>query len=361
MKKKITIIGLGYVGLPTLLLFSENNKFDTYGYDNNNKILNDIAKGKTKINEKNIRKLLKNNIKKKKFTIIKKLYPSDVFIITVPSNINKKFRQNKLPLIDVINKIAEVLEDQNLIIIETTSELDTTEYLKKIIYKKNKELFDGDLQKPKFYMAYCPERVFPGNSFYEIKNNPRLIGGINNISKNTAKNIFENISKKIYLTTDKIAEISKLVENSYRNVQIGFINELANYAHKKNLDIKEIIKLSNLHPRVNLLNPGIGVGGHCIPIDPYFLIKGETNNFQIIKSSIKINNNRTQIISKIIKKKIKDANINEVNIFGATYKPDVRDFRESPALKIINTLSKISKIKINIFDPFKKQYKDFSK
>lgn len=352
MKKKITVIGLGYVGLPTLLLISETNKFKVIGYDNNKKILNDIKKGKTKINEKEIKNILKKNIKKKKFNIHNKLSRSDVFIITVPSNINKKLRQNRLPLTDVVEKISNVLEEKNLIIIETTSELGTTDYLKEIIFRKNKKLFNGSIKKPKFFMAYCPERVFPGNSFYEIKNNPRLIGGINEKSNKQAKKLFNYFSKKIFLTDNKTAEISKLVENSYRNVQIGFVNELANYAFKKNLDIKEIIRLSNLHPRINLLKPGIGVGGHCIPIDPFFLIKNEFQNFKILNSSIKANNLRTKFITNIIQSNIKKNKIKEINFFGATYKADVADFRQSPSLKIISKFSKLKKIKINIHDPY---------
>jgi len=352
MKKKITVIGLGYVGLPTLLLISETNKFKVIGYDNNKKILNDIKKGKTKINEKKIKIALKKNIQKKKFDIHNKLSQSDIFIITVPSNINKKLRQNRLPLTDVVEKISNVLEEKNLIIIETTSELGTTDYLKEIIFRKNKKLFNGSIEKPKFFMAYCPERVFPGNSFYEIKNNPRLIGGINEKSNKEAKKIFSYFSKKIFLTDNKTAEISKLVENSYRNVQIGFVNELANYAFKKNLNIKEIIRLSNLHPRINLLQPGIGVGGHCIPIDPFFLIKNEFQNFKILNSSIKANNLRTKFITNIIQSNIKKNKIKEINFFGATYKADVADFRQSPSLKIISKFSKLKKIKINIHDPY---------
>ena len=352
MKKKITVIGLGYVGLPTLLLISETNKFKVIGYDNNKKILNDIKKGKTKINEKQVKIILKKNIKKKKFDIHDKLSRSDVFIITVPSNINTKLRQNRLPLTDVVKKISNVLEEKNLIIIETTSELGTTDYLKEIIFRKNKNLFNGSIKKPKFFMAYCPERVFPGNSLYEIQNNPRLIGGINEKSNKEAKKIFSYFSKKIFLTNNKTAEISKLVENSYRNVQIGFVNELANYAFKKNLNIKEIIELSNLHPRINLLNPGIGVGGHCIPIDPFFLIKREFQSFKILNSSIKANSLRTKFITNIIQNNIKKNKIKEINFFGATYKADVADFRQSPSLKIINKLSKIKKIKLNIHDPY---------
>lgn len=361
MKKKIkvTVIGLGYVGLPTLLLLSNNQRFSLYGYDININLLEQLRNGKTTINEKSIKNLLIKNLKNQKFKLLNTLEQSDIFIITVPSDINKNFRQNTKPLIDVINKISNVLKNNNLIIIETTSEPGTTSNLLKLIYKKNKNLFSKKNKNPKFYLAYCPERIFPGNILYELKNNPRLIGGINKKSNFEAKKFFKHISKKLIITDDKTAEISKLVENSYRNVQIGFVNELANYAQKHNLDIKKIINLANLHPRINLLNPGIGIGGHCIPVDPYFLIKNKNKNFQILTSSINVNNKRVMIISKIIKKLINEKKIKEINFFGLTYKPDVNDFRESPAVKIIKKLTKLKKIIFNIHDPFIKTENNF--
>ena len=353
MKKKVTIIGLGYVGLPTLLLISNNKNFKVCGYDINRKLLDELRKGKTSINEKSVKQNLKKNINNK-INITENIEASDIFIITVPSGLNYKLRQDKLPLYDVVKKIIKVLKEKNLIIIETTSEPGVTEEIKKIIFKRKAGLFDKIINRPKFFLAYCPERVFPGDIFYELRNNPILIGGINQVSTNQAEKFFKNFSLKTYPTNNKIAEVAKLIENSYRNVQIGFVNELSNYAFKNDLDVKEIINLANLHPRINLLRPGIGVGGHCIPIDPYFLIQKKVNKFEILSSSLKANNHRTELIYKIIKKTILNKKIKEVNIYGATYKADVCDFRESPAIKIINKISRFRKIKINLFDPFLK-------
>lgn len=356
MRKKITVIGLGYVGLPTLLILSEKKKFITFGYDDNQKKIELIRNAKIKINEKEIEILLKKNIKNKNLIVSNQVNSSEVFIICVPSNSNKKFRQDFTPLLNSIDNILKVLKKDDLIIIETTSEVGTTEMLQKYIYKKKKSLFNKSYENPYFHMAYCPERVFPGNTIYEIKNNPRLIGGINNKSNIKAKNFFKSFCKKIFLTDSKIAETAKLVENSYRNVQIGFVNELANYSEKNKLDISKIIELSNLHPRINLLKPGIGVGGHCIPIDPYFLIKSQKQNFKLLQESIKVNKRRPQLISNYIKKIIKKKNIRELNLYGLTYKPDIDDFRESPALTIYRNLLIKKNLKINLIDPYIKKY-----
>ena len=191
--------------------------------------------------------------------------------------------------------------------------------------------------------------------FLEIKNNPRLIGGINKKSNIEAKKFFKTFCKKIFLTDSKIAETAKLVENAYRNVQIGFVNELANYAEKNKLNVSKIIELSNLHPRINLLKPGIGVGGHCIPIDPYFLIKNQPKDFKLIQASIQANENRPKIISNNLIKIIKKRNIKELNLLGLTYKPDIDDFRESPAISILKNLLLQKNLKINLVDPFIKK------
>ena len=360
-KKKVTVIGLGYVGLPTMLLLSNIKKYSVYGYDINKNLLKELQNGKTNISEKPIKNLLIQNFKKKKIKLCNTIESSDIFVITVPSDLNKNLRQNKKPLINVINKISRVLKNKNLIIVETTSEPGTTHKLLNFIYKKNKKLFEKKNTKPKFYLAYCPERIFPGNILYELKNNTRLIGGINKESSLKAKKFFNNISRNIVITDDRTAEISKLVENSYRNVQIGFVNELANYAFNNNIDVKKIINTANLHPRINLLNPGIGVGGHCIPIDPYFLIKNKNKNFQILSTSININNDRIYKVVKIIKHEIKNKKIKEINIFGLTYKADINDFRESPAIKIVKKIAKIKKVTINAYDPFLKNSNFFSK
>ena len=298
--KKITIIGLGYVGLPTALSFCKKG-FKINGYDIDKKLIENLNNGSTKINENNVKNLLKKYIGKKFFPK-SHLETSDIFIITVPSNkIGKK--QDLKPLLSVISRIGKLLKKNNLIIIETTSEVGTTQKLRKKINKIRPDLLSK--KKERYFLSYCPERVFPGNSLFEIENNPKIIGGINYNSNIQTQKIISIINRNTYLTSDRTAETIKLVENSYRNLQIGFVNELSIFSEINNLNVDEIIRLSNMHPRIKLLKPGIGVGGHCIPIDPYFLINKKQNNFKTLEASINSNNLKTLWVSKKILKIIK--------------------------------------------------------
>jgi UDP-N-acetyl-D-mannosaminuronic acid dehydrogenase len=346
--KKITIIGLGYVGLPTALSFCKKG-FKINGYDIDKKLIDSLNSGFTKINENNVKNLLKKYIGKKFFPK-SHLEPSDIFIITVPSNkIGKK--QDLKPLLSVISRVGQLLKKNNLIIIETTSEVGTTQKLKKIINKTRPDLLSK--KKEKYFLSYCPERVFPGNTLFEIENNPKIIGGINYDSSIQTKKIISIINRNTYLTTDRVAETVKLVENSYRNLQIGFVNELSIFSEVNNLNVEEIIKLSNMHPRIHLLKPGIGIGGHCIPIDPYFLINKNQNNFKTLKASIISNNFKTLWVSKKILRIIKEKRFKKILLLGLSYKENIGDLRESPALKILKIIAKKrASLKIYIYDPY---------
>jgi len=348
--KKITIIGLGYVGLPTALSFCKKG-YKINGYDIDKKLIDNLIKGSTKINENNVKNLLKRYVGKKFFPK-SHLEPSDIFIITVPSNkIGKK--QDLKPLLSAISLVGKLLKKNDLIIIETTSEIGTTQKLRKKINKIRPDLLSK--KKEEYFLSYCPERVFPGNTLFEIENNPKIIGGINYSSSIQAKKIISIINRNSYLTSDRIAETVKLVENSYRNLQIGFVNELSIFSEKNNLNVDEIIRLSNMHPRIHLLKPGIGVGGHCIPIDPYFLINKNQNSFKTLNASINSNNFKTSWVAKKIIKIIKKKRFKKILLLGLSYKENIGDVRESPALKILKIIAKKSKsLKIYVYDPYVK-------
>ena len=348
--KKITIVGLGYVGLPTALSFCKKG-LKINGYDIDKKLIDNLNLGFTKINEDNIKNLLKKYVGKKFFPK-SHLEPSDIFIITVPSNkIDKK--QDLKPLMSVISRVGKLLKKNNLIIIETTSEVGTTQKLRRKINKIRPDLIYK--KKEKYFLSYCPERVFPGNTLFEIENNPKIIGGINYKSSIRTKKIISIINRNTNLTSDRTAETVKLVENSYRNLQIGFVNELSIFSEINNLNVDEIIRLSNMHPRIHLLQPGIGVGGHCIPIDPYFLINKNQNNFKTLEASINSNNLKTSWVSKKILKIIKEKKFKKILLLGLSYKENIGDLRESPALKILKIIAKKrSSLKIYIYDPYVK-------
>ena len=268
--KNITIIGTGYVGFPTALIIASKG-LNVSCVDIDKKKIENLKKGINFINEKNINILFKKIRKKNLINFTTVIEKSSTYIISVPSDITKSKKQNTKPLFDVIKNITKILDINNHIIIETTSEVGITEEIKNYIMHKRPDLFDIK-KNPKFYLAYCPERIFPGNILNELKTNPRIIGGIDKNSAIKCSKIFKIFNNKNFITDSRTAELVKLTENSYRSVNIALANELSIISNKLNINFDELRKLSNLHPRVNLLKAGIGVGGHCIPIDPWFLV-----------------------------------------------------------------------------------------
>ena len=342
--KNITIIGTGYVGFPTALIIASKG-LNVSCVDIDKKKIEDLKKGINFINEKNINILFKKIRKKNLINFTTVIEKSSTYIISVPSDITKSKKQNTKPLFDVIKNITKILDINNHIIIETTSEVGITEEIKNYIMHKRPDLFDIK-KNPKFYLAYCPERIFPGNILNELKTNPRIIGGIDKNSAIKCSKIFKIFNNKNFITDSRTAELVKLTENSYRSVNIALANELSIISNKLNINFDELRKLSNLHPRVNLLKAGIGVGGHCIPIDPWFLVSKFKIKPNVIKSSLKQNINKTNVIIKNILNENKNR---KILIWGATYKENVTDTRNSPAAYIIKRLIN-AKMNIKIFD-----------
>ena len=340
--KKCCVIGLGYIGLPTSTIIASSN-YKVVGYDINPTIINTIKKGKAHFNEKNLNQLLKQVIDSKKLSASQFIESAEIFIITVPTPLDKKINSN-IPkpdisfVLDAAKKIAEVLKAEDLVIIESTCPVGTTKKVQSLIEK-----YSG-IKKEDFYLACCPERVIPGNILNEIKFNDRVIGGVNKKSSEKARDFYSNFCLgKLLITDSKTAELVKLTENSYRDVNIAFANELSMICEKLEIDCKKLINIANHHPRVNILNPGCGVGGHCIAVDPWFIASELPKQTQLIQTSRKVNNEKSNWVFKKIKKEIKlleKKNKSKINVgcLGLTYKPDADDLRESPALNITNKL-----------------------
>ena len=357
----ISVIGLGYIGLPLAVILASKSK-PVSGYDKNSYVLNDIKKSNVKINEPDFLKLLNSQKVKKKFKISKKLKKSDVFIIAVPTPI-KKFNSkvNMSAIFNVINNIIKILTPGNLIIIESTCPVGTTNLIEKFIYKKR-----SDLKKNSINISYCPERILPGNTIKELESNDRIIGGVNYKSSLHAKKVYELFVKgKLHLTDSKTAEMCKLSENVFRDINIAYANELSMIADKNNVDIWSLIKLTNFHPRVKILNPGPGVGGHCIAVDPWFIINQNKRYSKLILQARKTNLIKEKWVIKRIKEKIKILlkNNNTLNVvfFGLTYKANSNDIRESPSINIIKKFLNIKKINIYVCEPNVKNMKFNSK
>ena len=339
MKKdiKVVMMGLGYIGLPTAALIASRNIL-VEGVDVNESVVNTINNGEIHIVEPALDGLVKHGVERGFLKASMLPNPADVFLVAVPT----PFKDGYQPDLKYVKSATEMILDQlkkgNLFIIESTSPVGTTEKMAEFIYTKRPEL------KDEIYIAYCPERVLPGNVIYELRNNDRVIGGINEKSTEKACEFYSLfVDGELHKTNARTAEMCKLVENSSRDVNIAFANELSVICDKAKISVWELIALANKHPRVNILQPGTGVGGHCIAVDPWFIVSEFPQESVIIKQARDINNYKTQwVIEKVkstalnfeIKKKRKP----KLACFGLAFKPNIDDLRESPALSITNIL-----------------------
>ena len=329
------VIGLGYIGLPTAALFAKNG-VKVLGVDTNEKIVEIINSGKIHIEEPDLDQIVFSSVKNGLLRASSKPDLADFFIISVPTPIeNKKsgIEPNLKFVFDALYSIIPYLKKGNSIILESTSPVGTTKKILEIILK-NTQIKEGEL-----FVAYCPERVLPGRIIFELQNNARVVGGVDINSSNKIKPLYQKIcSAEIYCTSAEIAELVKISENSYRDLNLAFANELSIICDKLNINSNELISLANQHPRVNILNPGCGVGGHCIAVDPWFLISQFPNEAKIIKKAREVNINKTKWVVDKIKRVAESKEIKKIGIFGISFKANVGDIRESPALEIIRNL-----------------------
>ena len=335
--KTISIIGLGYVGLPTALIVA-NAGYKVFGYDKDAEIITELNNHKLRILENGFEDFFKSVVKKNMISFKNNLEKSDVYIIAVPTPIYKDKTPDLSYIDSACEEIIPLLKKNDTIILESTSPIGTTKNILQQIKSERKDLFNKN-QLPCFSLAYCPERVLPGNLVDEILNNDRIVGGINEESSKSIKKFYQSFtSGNVFDTNSQTAELVKLTENAFRDVNIAFANELSMLCENKDINVLDAIELANKHPRVNILNPGIGVGGHCIPVDPWFIVHSSKKYSSLIKRSREINNEKTKwVLEKIIKiiDKLFESNKEiKIGILGITYKPNINDIRESPSYKI---------------------------
>ena len=330
IQKQICITGLGHIGLPTACVLA-NSGYSVLGVDLDDKVIDRILSKESINPEPNLQNLLTNCIRNGDIRVSNKAAPADIHIISVPTPLNQKKQPDISQVNAAIEAINSFLREDDLVLIESTCPIGTTAK----IAKRLQSIF------PSIHVAYCPERVLPGNILYELIHNDRVVGGINGASASKAANFYRSFIKgEILITDDKTAEAVKLAENAYRDVNIAYANELSMILDYNNLDVLKVIKLANRHPRVQILQPGPGVGGHCIAIDPWFLVSAAPNIATLIPKAREINTQKTAwVIQKIINT-INKNKISKIACLGLTYKPNVSDIRESPALIIVEALEK---------------------
>ncbi|WP_299463152.1 UDP-N-acetyl-D-mannosamine dehydrogenase [uncultured Microscilla sp.] len=334
---QVAMMGLGYIGLPTAALIA-SRKIQVTGVDINAQVIETVNKGEIHIIEPDLEGLVKYTVEKGYLKASTKATPADVYLIAVPT----PFKDNHVPDLSyikaVIKNITPLLKEGDLVIIESTSPVGTTEKMFEFIKAKRPELAS------KIYFAYCPERVLPGKIIYELERNDRVIGGIDEESTLKACKFYQLFVKgTLHRTNARTAEMCKLVENSSRDVNIAFANELSMICEQAQINVWELIELANRHPRVNILQPGPGVGGHCIAVDPWFIVNAYPKEAQIIAQARNINNYKTEWVIEKIKNAALQFELDHkhkpvIACMGLAFKPNIDDLRESPAKYIAETL-----------------------
>ncbi len=356
---KACFMGLGYIGLPTAIISSQHG-ISVCGVDINPKVVEKTNRGELHIVEPGLQDLLKKAVDSKSLVASTTPFESDVYLIVVPTPFKAKHEPDISYVESATKTVIPFLKEGDLFIIESTSPVGTTEKMAELIFAERPEL------KGRIHIAYCPERVLPGNVIFELVNNDRVIGGIDDASADAAAEFYGKfVSGQLHKTNCRTAEMCKLVENSSRDVQIAFANELSMICEKAGINVWELISLANKHPRVNILQPGCGVGGHCIAVDPYFISSAFPNEAKIIAQARSINNYKSEwCVEKaknaILSFELKNDKKPQVALMGLAFKPNIDDLRESPAMKIAKHLfAEMPDVKFNIVEPNISSHPDF--
>lgn len=356
---KACFMGLGYIGLPTAIISSQHG-INVCGVDINPKVVEKTNRGELHIVEPGLQDLLKKAVNSKSLVASTTPFESDVYLIVVPTPFKAKHEPDISYVESATKTVIPFLKEGDLFIIESTSPVGTTEKMAELIFAERPEL------KGRIHIAYCPERVLPGNVIFELVNNDRVIGGIDDASADAAAQFYGKfVSGQLHKTNCRTAEMCKLVENSSRDVQIAFANELSMICEKAGINVWELISLANRHPRVNILQPGCGVGGHCIAVDPYFISSAFPNEAKIIAQARSINNYKSEwCVEKaknaILSFELENGKKPQVALMGLAFKPNIDDLRESPAMKIAKHLvAEMPDVKFNIVEPNISSHPDF--
>jgi len=337
MNPEVVTIGLGYIGLPTSALIAGNG-IPVHGVDISHQVVDTVNAGKIHIVEPDLGEAVARAVADEYLKASTMPVAADTYLVVVPT----PFRGNHEPDISYVQAATEgivpLLKESDLYIIESTSPVGTTEKMMDLIFSSRPEL------RGKIYLAYCPERVLPGNVMHELVYNDRVIGGVDEKSTEKAMAFYRQFVKgQLHPTNARTAEMCKLTENSSRDVQIAFANELSLICDKAGIDVWELIRLANQHPRVNILRPGCGVGGHCIAVDPYFIVSDFPLESRIIGKAREVNNHKAFWCAEKVRQARKEFQLKNnrpprIALMGMAFKPDIDDLRESPAKYIVQRI-----------------------
>ncbi|MGO2181136.1 MAG: UDP-N-acetyl-D-mannosamine dehydrogenase [Pseudoalteromonas nigrifaciens] len=353
MFKKISVIGLGYIGLPTAAVIASRG-MHVIGVDVNQHAVDTINAGNVHIIEPDLDIVVRSAVKAGNLRATTQAEKADAFMVAVPTPFKANYEADLSYIESAANAIAPMLEKGNLVILESTSPVGATEKLAHWLALARPDLTfpqthgsDADIR-----VAHCPERVLPGHVLRELVENDRVIGGMSPACSEAAVSLYKTFIKgECLLTNARTAEMAKLTENSFRDVNIAFANELSMICDKLNIDVWELIKLANRHPRVNILNPGPGVGGHCIAVDPWFIVSSAPDTAKLIRQAREVNDSKPHYVLKQIIEAVEQFKKPVVACLGIAFKADIDDLRESPALDITKMLAEKNVAKVLVVEP----------
>ena len=337
-KQKVAFVGLGYIGLPTAVVMA-NSGVDVTGVDVNAANVEKINRGEVTIVEPGLQEELNKALSSGRFRATTEQVHADAYIIAVPTPFTDSYDVDMKFIYSAAEAIAPQLVGDELIVLESTSPPQTTAKMAERILEIRTDLVADGAEnpddKPVIYFAHCPERILPGYAMEELRTNDRIIGGQTTEATRRATEIYATFCKgELLPTNDVTAEMAKLTENSFRDVNIAFANELSLISDNLGIDVWELINLANHHPRVNILQPGPGVGGHCIAVDPWFIVAADPENSKLIHTARKVNDGKPEWVKQKVKEAVAESNASKVAVFGLAFKADIDDLRESPALNI---------------------------
>jgi len=350
----VAVIGLGYIGLPTAALIARSG-MRVLGVDVSAHVVDTVNSGKVHIEEVDLDGLVQGVVARGTLRASLAVEPADVFVIAVPTPVSEDHAPDISHVLAAARTIAPVLAAGNVVILESTSPVGTTEAVRDALAKLRPDLRMPGLtgNGADISIAYCPERVLPGRILIELVNNDRCIGGITPRCARKALTFYRRFVRGECITTNaRAAEMVKLVENSYRDVNIAFANELSVIADGMGIDVWDVIRLANRHPRVNILQPGPGVGGHCIAVDPWFIVHGDPENSRIIRTAREVNLAKTDYVVEQASRLIDAHPGAQVACLGLAFKPNIDDFRESPALEVAHRLARRYGARIRLVEPY---------
>lgn len=354
---KIAFVGLGYIGLPTAVVMA-NSGLDVVGVDVMPDKVEAINRGEVTIVEPGLEEELRKALESGRFKASTEMPEADAYIVAVPTPFTDGYKVDMKFINSAADAIAPKLKGGELVVLESTSPPKTTEQMARRILEARPDLaadqVEAESDKPSIYFAHCPERILPGRAMEELRTNDRIIGGMSPEATRKAKEVYGSFCRgELLETNDRTAELAKLTENSFRDVNIAFANELSLICDDLDINVWELIDLANHHPRVNILQPGPGVGGHCIAVDPWFIVSTAPEAARLIKTARQVNDSKPEWVVAQVHEAVKDFEHEpSIALLGLSFKPDIDDLRESPALRIaIDLVQTLPSVEFRVVEP----------